>query len=148
MRKAVLISFFILTSIFSIGCDDFLTGAVVSQRPEPVNVWCADGTALNVLDYCINEETRMMSILIANAGYGSIDSMEATFYYNNQQFERRIPRMNLEPLDSRVFQIPMFDIDGRFDMVHFDWFYSSGEAIRKCRRDLTLAYDEIRRCGE
>lgn len=143
---ALLVSSFVLTS-----CEDILTGAVVSQEQTVFNVWCADGIALNVLDSCIRRSDgydRQLVLLIANAGYGSIDSMSAVFYLEETTLSRQIPRMNLEPTDSRIFEIPLHGITGKFNMVHLSWFYSSGEQIRTCRRDLTLAYDEIRGCGE
>ncbi len=144
----ILLIFFISLSLVSVsGCEDFLTGAVVSDRIEQFHVYCADAVALAVLDYCFTEDGAEFLALIANVGYSSIGSMQATFHFSDKQITRDVRRMNLEPTDSRVFRIPIYGIDD-IEMVHMTWSYSAtGRGIRNCREDVSIASQNIRMCG-
>ena len=148
-RNFFLIFFFVLTFLFS-SCDDVLTGAVVSDVQVSTTIRCADAVALTVNDYCINEDNAFI-MLISNSGYGSIDSMNVLFYFEedtdvrDNTISRSIPRMGLEPTDSRIFEIPIYD-ERDIEMIHVQWFFSRIESIRSCREDLTIPANKIRRC--
>ena len=138
---------FLIFSILTLsGCEDFLTGAVTSNKIEQFSVYCADAVALAVLDYCFTEDDAEFIVLIANTGYSSIGSMQATFHFSDKQITRDIRRMNLEPTDSRVFRIPIYGFEG-IEMVHMTWSYSAtGRGIRTCREDVSIASQKIRTC--